>query len=289
MSAAQAPFRVLSFGAGVQTIALLWLWVFDSILDVDENCDGFFNGQRPDLVVFADTQAEPRHVYTAVEEAKHLCAQAGIPFETVSRGDLSRPPTTKAGIQKIYVPVYTRDLKTGKEGQLERQCTAEYKVRPVERYAKKLAGKRPIEMNLGISLDEAHRMKRRAPDDRVQTVYPLVFGELGGATRDDCARYLAAIDVPAAKSACSFCPYRRDAWWAWMYRNDPACYAQAVAYDEWVRDKRPGLECFIHDSRRPLKDVVPELIAAEDAQTTLFPIDLDTSGSGGCEEGHCGT
>lgn len=291
----ERPFRVLSFGAGVQTVALLYLWVFDSVtMPIYEptwkNFKGFFGGEKPDLVIFADTQAEPKHVYDAVEDAKGRCEDAGIPFEVVTRGNLARPPKTKSGVQKIFVPVYTRDLTTGEKGQMQRQCTAEYKVRPVTRRAKQLAAGRPIEMTLGISLDEAHRMKRRDAADPVQNAYPLVISDYlpEPMTRTDCVQYLIDSEQKAAKSACSFCPYRRDPWWAWMYRNDPESYAQAVAYDRWVRDKRPGFECYVHESLRPLEDVVPGIVAAEDAQTSLFPMTLDMAGSGGCEEGFCG-
>lgn len=155
--------------------------------------------------------------------------------------------------------------------------------------AAQLTGKRPIEVSMGISLDEAHRMKRREVDAPIQNRYPLVFQEtLRGMSRNDCENFLRDLGVPAAKSACYFCPYKADARWIEMYRTQHELFQKAVAYDEWARDQRPGYKCYVHRSRRPLKDVVPQLAAAADAQVGLFPIDMDTSASGGCEEGYCG-
>lgn len=300
----KAPFRVFAFGAGVQTVALLELWVFDGggHWGEDEHpgwskefLENHFGGTLPDLVIFADTGAEPADVYAAVEQARQLCEETNVPFQVVKHGDLARPPQTRRGKQKIFVPVYTIALEgnakgdpAGKLGQLKRQCTQEYKIRPMSRAAKKLAGDRPIEMTLGISLDEWHRMHINDPEDRIQLAYPLINDPITPMTRSDCVNHLRDIGVPAAKSACVFCPYRRDPWWGYLYRHDPKAFAAAVDYDEWVRDKRPGYLCFVHDSRRPLKDVVPEIVADEDQQFTLFPLTLDTSGSGGCEEGYCG-
>lgn len=296
------PFRVLAFGAGVQTIALLELWVFDGSGQWgqeehpgwhQEFLDNHFGGTLPDLCIFADTGSEPDEVYAAVEEAKCVCADANVPFRVVKHGDLARPPKTKTGKQKIFTPVYTIKLETdakgpaGKLGQLERQCTQEYKIRPMTRVAKQLAGKRPIEITLGISLDEWHRMHINGPDDRIQLAYPLVTDPITPMTRQDCLNHLRDIEVKASKSACVFCPYRRDPWWAHMYRNDPKAYAAAVAYDEWVRHQRPGYLCYVHDSRRPLADVVPEIVAEEETQFVLFPMHLDMSSSGGCESGYC--
>ena len=294
MAAAAARFRMIAFGAGVQSVALLYAWIFDSI--VFRGAHGFFDLEdKPDLVVFADTQAESPDVYEAVEDARSLCEEAGIRFEVVSAGDLARPPKSSTGVQGIYTPVYTVKLLTdengraGEEGQLRRQCTGRYKIEPMMARAAQLAGKRPIEVSMGISLDEAHRMKRRDAHEQVQNRYPLVMQEaLRGMSRNDCVNFLNDIDVPAGKSACYFCPYKADARWIDMYRNERELFAKAVAYDEWVREQRPGYKCYVHRSRRPLKDAVLDLVAAADAQVGLFPIELDTSASGGCEEGYCG-
>ena len=209
VDATKPPFRMIAFGAGVQSIAMLYAWIFDSILMPREKgweqFGGFFDGERPDLVVFADTKAETPDVYAAVEEAKSLCEDAGIRFEIVSAGDLAHPPKSSTGIQGIFAPVYTVKLFTdeegraGDEGQLKRQCISRFKINPMMQRAAQLAGHRPIEVSLAISLEEAHRMKRRDAGDKIQNRYPLVLQEtLGGMTRNDC------IKLPA-RSRCAGC------------------------------------------------------------------------------------
>lgn len=68
---------------------------------------GFFPGGTPDLVCFADTQAEPNEIYSNVEEARALVEAAGVRFEVVTAGDLANPPKASTGTQGIFVPLFT--------------------------------------------------------------------------------------------------------------------------------------------------------------------------------------
>ena len=81
---------ILSYGGGVQTRALLHLILA-----------GAFD--RPDLVIFADTQAEPESVYKAVWEDAEACSEAGLPFHIATQGDLSA--TDKWG--GVFIPAFT--------------------------------------------------------------------------------------------------------------------------------------------------------------------------------------
>lgn len=260
-----------------------------------EHLEAQYEGAQPSLVAFADTCAEPTATYKAVEEARWLCELAGVPFVALSAGDLAHPPPASTGTQSIFVPVYTIKLESnedgpaGKLGQLLRQCTGRYKVEPVEHYALTIAEGRPIEMYLGISLDEAHRMRRRDPGDRIQNKYPLVLGGCVQWTRQDCVNELHAIEATIAKSGCVMCPYRRKAYWVDMYLHDRESYDKAVEYDRWVRHQRPGYLCFVSDERRPLEIIVPEYVAQHAAQGTLFTLGLEGDNVfTGCEEGRCG-
>jgi hypothetical protein len=96
---------------------------------------------------------------------------------------------------------------------VRRQCTREYKITPIRRQVRQLwqaAGQPPVEQWLGISLDEAHRM-RTSDVAYITNAYPLVETHM---TRKDCVRWLTAhgwTEVP--KSACIGCPFRSDARW----------------------------------------------------------------------------
>jgi hypothetical protein len=52
-----------------------------------------------------------------------------------------------------------------------------------------------------------------------------------------------------------------------------------------MRDARPGYQCYVHRSRTPLRTVAFE---ASNAHTLDLFGSIDTSLSGGCEEGYCG-
>ena len=268
--------RVQSFGGGVQSVALLHKWI-----------DGVV-GSRPDIVIFADTQDEPTSVYNTVEHSKMVCEQAGIQFVTVTKGKLSDCAETNS----IHVPLYTSNSEPmegkkavrwdddgnelewietvipvgGRKGVLFRTCTERFKIRVIRKYLRSL-GVKSAEIWLGISTDEASRMK----DSNVKWItnrYPLIEMEM---SRADCEKYLQSIGVKASRSACVFCPYRSD-WSA--IRAVKEDWDRAVAYDERIRNVRPGFLSYISSQRKPLVDVKDKV-----QEPNLFENEC---------EGHCG-
>jgi hypothetical protein len=308
---------------------------------------GFFPQGKPDFAIYADTQSESAAIARGIEDARSLCAEAGVPFEVVTAGNLGIPKVASTGTQGIFVPLFTvstaprwvtkptpRDpfaitrwtelldieelrgrtvaeqrefdaiethdvavcIPPGEEGQLRRQCTSVYKIDPMMKRIYELAGDRPIEVWLGLSVDEPERIKT-GPNDRVRYFYPLIFNQLcndatagdyshlAPVNRNDCIQHLRELDIPALKSACVFCPYRSEWAWAQMKREDPESFERACEYDERMRDARPGYQCYVHRSRTPLWTVAFE---ASNAHTLDLFGSIDTSLSGGCEEGYCG-
>jgi hypothetical protein len=166
---------------------------------------------------------------------------------------------------------------------LRRQCTQEYKVVPIMRKVRELAGiaKRSrgpkevvVELILGISVDEASRM-RDANFRWIRNRYPLVER---GITRADCLRWNAerGFSTPP-RSACTFCPYHDTAFWRAMKRDDSESFADAVRVDEAIRPgisgpKRPpgsAGQWYVHASRQPLAEV-DFSTAEERGQRSLF-------------------
>jgi hypothetical protein len=91
------------------------------------------------------------------------------------------------------------------------------------------------------------------------------LGWLKRWTVEDCQRWLAKRfpGVDWIRSACVFCPYRRNAEWKRMRDTDPEAFADACQYDDDQRiadasysERRPlaGLP-FLHDSLVPLRMV----------------------------------
>ena len=260
------PLRVLSLGAGVQSTTVALLAERGMIAPVD-------------CAVFADTGSEPKPVY---EHLAWLEMVLSYPVYRVRakagslKHEIVSALTTGRSRMDARPPFFT---KSG--GMLRRQCTGDYKIVPIQRRVRELAGiargaRGPkhvtVEQLIGISTDEAGRMK----DSRFRWLvhrFPLI--ELG-MSRKDCLAWLTKEGYhQPPKSACTFCPYHDDRMWRDMKLNDPASFAEAVEVDEAIRPgiagpKRPdGEQWYVHRQRIPLRLV--DFSTAEDrGQANLF-------------------
>ena len=258
--------RILSLGAGVQssTVAML-----------------IERGELPpiDGAIFADTGAEPSSVYRWLD---WLESQLSFPVWRVQHGDLSQDgrevrQSKKTGryYLKTEIPFFVRYGPSGK-GMLPRKCTCAYKLNPIERHVRTLLHGRSrratvplVDQLLGISTDEAHRMKD-ARVKYIRNVYPLV--ELGWS-RQDCLNWWQAEGLPAPpRSACYFCPYKSDAEWMRLRADEPDSFQAAVQFERDVQrlvsqwDLFTRGELFLHSARIPLDQVFFE----KDRQLDLF-------------------
>ena len=240
------PLRVLSLGAGVQSTSVLLMSAAGEL-------------PRLDAAIFADTGWEPRPVYTHLAKLQAVAEAAGIAVYRVSKGHLRRDALDPAH-RFASMPLHVRRPDGGK-GMIRRQCTREYKLDPIRAAVRQLwrqHGRPPVEQWIGISLDEAQRM--RTSDVRyITNVYPLVDRRM---TRWDCQRWLAAHGWPnVPKSACAGCPFRTDREWRWLRQHDPAGWADAVAFDRAIRRGHQGGngkllgQAFLHGSLVPLDEV----------------------------------
>jgi len=257
----------ISLGAGVQSTTMALMAKHGEITPM------------PDCAIFADTQAEPSGVY------RHLywLADGVLPFpvHSVTAGDL-RAQIMKSsqgtGRNDGRPPFFIKN-PDGTRGILNRQCTADFKLGPFHAKVRALLGlakgqsirtlpvvkalgikrKDPVppfvEQWIGISLDEAQRMKPSL-HTWVTNRYPLVEMRM---TRTDCEVWLTAhgYKIPV-KSACTFCPFRSDLEWIRMRDDDPEAFADAAALDRAIRS--PGYknligEAYVHASLKPLDQV----------------------------------
>jgi hypothetical protein len=232
--------RVLSLGAGVQSTTLALLAAHGEL-------------PMPDCAIFADTQAEPAAVY---EHLRWLMSPNVLPFPVhiISSGNL-RQHIVEAMAGRIRMdnrpPFFTES-----GGPLNRQCTTKHKIKPILAKTKELAGADTVEQWLGISTDEASRMKP-SRDKAIRNRWPLIEQNM---SRYDCLGWLARHGYPRPpKSACTFCPYRNTEQWRVLKHNDPAGFADAVMIDELIRpglpQERMPARLFVHHSRRPLADI----------------------------------
>lgn len=227
------PMRVVSLGAGVQSSAMLLLAL-----------DGAF-GELPDCAIFADTQDEPPQVYETLNRLEQL---SSIEIHRVTAGRLS--DDYLAGGEG-WVPTYIRN-QNNEKSQIKRQCTYKFKIKVIKRKIRSLVGSQgTAEQLIGISIDEAHRMK----PSKLQWLtnrYPLIDA---GLNRNDCLQVLRDKGLTVAKSACVYCPYKGDRDWIEMKRNDPESFERACQFDEKVRDANPRFKQFVHRSLKPLRQV----------------------------------
>lgn len=230
--------RVLSLGGGVQSTTLA-LMACEGVLEFD-------------AVLFADTGAEPAFVYRHLEWLAERLSQAKILFEVVRNGNLLQD--LERGSRFASIPAYVRNLQ-GEVAMLRRQCTEEYKLKPIRRWlrAHGACGKNPAIVALGISLDEAHRMR----DSSVRYVvnwYPLI--EMG-MRRADCLRWLTERGYPIPpKSSCVCCPYHDTAYWRRLKQDHPEEFERACEVDEKIRTlSRVHGACYLHRSLKPLRFV----------------------------------
>lgn len=257
LTRAGPDLRFISLGGGVQSTVLS--------LMADE---GEF-GEVPDVAIFADTFWEPEGVY---ENIAWLDEVLSFPVVTTSNGrslrDDSSAGVSNTGKPFTTIPVFTIDLR-GSEGIQTRQCTSQYKIRPIHHAVKRHLGLDPsrrmpanvsVETWLGISSEEVLRVRDSHVGWNVNR-YPLVERRM---TRTDCREWFAERypDRPLARSACAGCPFRSDEEWMSLKTTDPDLYEDAVDLDRRLRDPDDPAgstvrgEAFLHSSRRPLDEAV---------------------------------
>lgn len=254
----RAPFRSLNLGAGVQSTVLALM--ADS---------GEYGLPKPDVAIFADTGWEPPEVY---EHLEWLKSQLSFEVVTVRAGDIRS--NLLSGVRpngKPYLGIPAHLVNSdGTKGVSKRQCTDDYKIRPIQawlrdrlglEYGKRAPKDVQVEMWLGISADESMRQKA-SRDEWITRRYPLIEQ---GFTRYQLltwfmerypGRYLP-------RSSCIGCPYKSDSEWKRLAESDPASFRQAVEVDSALRDDpvvsraitAKGGRAYLHRSRKPLDAV----------------------------------
>jgi hypothetical protein len=242
------PLRVLSLGAGVQSTAVLLMMVHGEI-------------PKADHVIFSDTGWEPKAVYKHLEKLEVIMAENDIPFHKVSFGNI-RQDFIESETKFATMPLYTLN-KEGKKSMLMRQCTNDYKIKPLNKIQRELAGLKKgqrskehlITTVIGISLDESQRMRTPA-FSWMRNEYPLVDM---GITRQDCIDWCVnhGYAIPP-RSACIGCPFKRNDEWREL-KNNPEEWQDAVDFDHALRQKERLKQRFgwagLHSSMKPLDEV----------------------------------
>lgn len=260
--------HILNLGAGVQSSTVALMAAAGEITPM------------PDASIFADTGWEPHEVYMWLG-----WLEKRLPFpvyrtrrdseawkdktlrDEVMASTMDRWAPGRDYGKKPAMPIPAFAMKNGKAGIIQRHCTRDWKIRPIDKLAKRLAGLKPgarlpkepiLTSWIGISLDEVMRAKPPRPEDKWKLHrFPLAFEKQ--MRRSDCIAWMKSHGYPEPpRSACIGCPFHDNYEW-WRIKQDPIQWADAVEVDEKIR-KTGGTDgdVFLHSSGRPLVEAVPD-------------------------------
>ncbi len=217
---------------------------------------------------FADTGWEPKQVYAQLDTARRIGAQAGIPVRTVSNGNI-RLDTLNPATRFVTMPFFVKN-PDGTKGMARRQCTGDYKIRPLKKAVREILGyphpaRVPrgvfVDQAIGISTDEIHRAKD-SDVNYTRNIFPLLDLAM---SRSDCLAYLRERGLgEIVKSSCLGCPYSGNSRLRFIRDTDPRGWADLIEFDAAIRNGSPRAtaegkplrgEFFIHRSLRPLDQV----------------------------------
>ncbi|MGF1425474.1 hypothetical protein [Kitasatospora sp. LaBMicrA B282] len=190
-----------------------------------------------------------------------------------------------------------------------RQCTGQYKIRPIKEKVRALLGyphpqRVPaavfVEQWIGISTDEVHRAKD-ADVAYMKNRFPLIEH---GFSRSDCLRLLRSRGLESTpKSACLGCPYHGNAQWRQLRDGSPEEWRDVVAFDAAIRsgnarataEGTPLLgQAYLHRSRRPLDQAPIDRVTAHewsgrqgDILDAIADAELESGDADGCSPWAC--
>jgi len=217
--------------------------------------------ERADAAIFADPGAEHPKTYEMLEwlldwKEKNNGIEIIVDKSQNILKDILKK-VNKRGKKWITIPAFGES-----GGMVLRHCTADYKIdvvnhniRNLQKLKKRQRMKIKTEMWLGITMDEASRMKESQMYN-ITYKYPLI--DLG-LRRSDCIRLFKKNDFPIPmKSSCIFCPYHSDKFWKDLKSEGNGVWDLAVEVDEAIRDaSKRGLndKLFLHRTCLPLDQV----------------------------------
>ncbi len=287
------PMMILSLGAGVQSSTIFLMSCYGEI-------------ERIDSAIFADTGWETKAVYEWFKFLKSEGDKYGIEIHTVSVGNIKKDgliskvrqidgqrcasmpyfvlgpeETGKIDVlnnKKIKVRIISCEggiVTFRRLGMINRQCTGEYKIKPIQKLQRKLLGYKryqrippgSMETWKGISTDEMKRASM-SNDRWIEFYYPLIELRM---SRGDCLNWFVKKGLPKPpRSACIGCPYHSNTEWRDLKINHPEDWKEAVEFDKIIRESG-GLQgtVYLHADRIPLDEV--DLTSIEDTgQMSIF-------------------
>lgn len=262
--------RVCSFGAGVQSTAVLVLAAEGRV--------------QYDAFVFANVGEDSENPDTLRyfrEFTQPYAEQHGLNLVEVSGGRNGKEPSLYQMIwkDKRWCPLPVFGSISG--APMRRRCTSDFKIIPIAKWAKR-QGVKEMVCGLGISTDEIHRarvMEPRKVAGVLQYVeYPLIDLRI---SRNECSNIITQAGLPAPpRSSCYFCPFHSPAAWIRLKEKHPDSFERAVEMEKEIQRQFAARNhegtYYLHRACKPLEIAVGN-------QATFFN-ELEM-----CESGYCFT
>lgn len=258
--------KVFSFGGGVQSTSVL---VLAARGELDYETFTFAN--------VGEDSEDPETLDYLYEVAMPFARRHGLDLIELRRDG----PTLLEHIHETdSIPIPVR-MPNGAPGR--RNCTMHWKMRVVAKWTREHGATKatPATVGLGISLDEAWRMRTDAYFDYQELDYPLVRHRL---TRNDCRRIIHDADLPEPpKSSCWFCPFRTIGYWRNLRANRPDRFERAAELEQTLIERRreQGKDpVYLTRRAAPLHEAIEPQMGLFDEDAERLEI---------CESGYCMT
>ena len=232
--------NVISLGAGKQSSYMLL-----------QALEGKFE-YKPDFAIFSDTGCEPDYVYSYFEWLKEFVKNKyNFEIIVVSEGNLLND--TLDYIKGNRKRVASLPLRLGSDGLIMRQCTNDYKIKPLRKHLQSVREKRKVRLWIGISFDEIERM-RISNVKYIENYYPLIENQI---RIDNIVQWYKSTNTPEPmKSACLICPFHSDNYWKRFKKVFPKEFKKACDFDDAIRNY-PNLKskAYLSKHLKPLKEI----------------------------------
>jgi len=139
-------------------------------------------------------------------------------------------------------PFFSKNIETDKKSMLRRQCTGDYKIKPLQQKVRELLGYNKgervakdthVEMLMGISWDELQRQKTNQIK-YITNIYPLIERQI---RRHQCLKWMETNNYPKPpRSACTFCPYHSNEEWRLIKQNKEE-WDEVIKLDQSIRNQ----------------------------------------------------
>ena len=243
--------NVISYGAGKQSTYMLL-----------NALEGKYK-YKPDFAIYSDLQCETKATEMYVDYIKAYVKQKyNFDIVIVSEGNVMEDMLlfAEGKISRTgTIPVYSEE--TG--APIRRQCTGDYKLKPIRKYFQVIREGKKIRQWIGISADEAERMKD-ADVKYIEHYYPLVENRI---SIDSIKKWFEDNNIPEPmKSSCLICPFHSHQYWQNLKKNFPIEFKIACDFDDKIR-QLPTMKSKTYLYRK----CIPLREADFSMQPSLFP------------------